>query len=247
MVRFPAIVSDIFYNFQETKFRNYSGESVTYIPDNSTLPNCTIGNRQGDVQGGDIAALIASVNLNANKIIKSNHNYNHGYNRRKQLYNYNIANDNDFRFGEIFVSLNKIFGFSDEYDRVLKYIGFDVELIRTANNTNIMFGAADTNIQFGDVVDSGILLISLLLEQVTFIPDVTVQLEQLYANPIEVAYITRICEEHATIDISSTFSYTKTMTALDERYSKYIFCVFKNSVNDTPQIHLQLCSHANIF
>ena len=246
LIRFPGIVSDIFYNFQETEFRNHSGESVTYIPDNSTLPSCTIGNRQGDVQGGDVNAVLVSVNLNANKIIKSNHNYNHGYDRRKQLYNYTVANDNDFRFGEIFVPLNRIFGFCDEYDRVLKYIGFDVELIRTANNTNIMFGIADTNIQFGDVPDSGILSLSLLLEQITFKPDVTVQLEQMYANPIEVAYLKRICEEHATIDIASTFSYTKTMTALDEGCPRYIFCVFKNSVDDTPQLNSQLCSHANI-
>ena len=76
------------------------------------------------------------------------------------MYNYNIANDNDFRIGKIFVPLNKIFGFFDEYDRVLQYIGFDVELIRTANNTNILFGTADTNIQFGDVADSEILSIS---------------------------------------------------------------------------------------
>ena len=75
---------------------------------------------------------------------------------------------------------------------VLNYIGFDVELIRTANNSNIMFAAAYTNVQFGNVADSGILSISLLLVQVTFKPDVTVQLEKLYANPLEVAYLNRI-------------------------------------------------------
>ena len=79
------------------------------------------------------------------------------------MHNYAVANDNDFRHGEIFVPLNKIFGFCDEYDKVLKYIGFDVELIRTANNTHTIFVAENINIQFGDVADSGILAISLLL------------------------------------------------------------------------------------
>ena len=67
----------------------------------------------------------------------------------------------------------------DEYAKVLKYIEFDVELIRTANNKNTLFGAVDTNILFGDVADSGILSISLLLEQVTFKPDGTVELENI--------------------------------------------------------------------
>ena len=49
LVRFPGIFSDIFYNFQETEFRNHSGESVTYISDNSTLPSCTIGDRQFNI------------------------------------------------------------------------------------------------------------------------------------------------------------------------------------------------------
>ena len=246
LVRFPGIVSDVFYNFQETEFKNHSGESVSFIPDTSLAASFTVGTRQGNVTGNDVATLVASVNLNAKKIIKSNIGYNHGYDRRRQLYNYTIANDNDFRHGEIFVPLNKIFGFCDEYDKVLKYIGFDVELIRTANNTNTIFGAVDTNIQFGDVPDSGILSISLLLEQVTFKPYVTVELEKMYANPIEDGYLKRICEEHATIDISSTFSYTKTMTALDEGCPRYIFCIFKNSVDDTPQMNSQLCAHANI-
>ena len=37
------------------------------------------------------------------------------------------------------------------------------------------------------------------------------------------------------------------MTALDEGCPRYIFCVFKNCVDDTPQLNSQLCSNANIF
>ena len=52
----------------------------------------------------------------------------------------------------------------------------------------------------------------------------------MYTNPIEVAYLKRICEEHATIDISSTFSYTKTMTALDEGCPRFIYSVYSKIV-----------------
>ena len=110
--------------------------------------------------------------------------------------------------------MNRIFGFCLEADRVLKYLPFEIELIRTAQNTNCYFGAANTGLDFaGDDDNSGIVSITLRLERLICRTDIMTTLEKQFSKPIEMAYLRRICEDYGQMNTEATSSYTKTMTA----------------------------------
>jgi hypothetical protein len=47
-----------------------NGESLGFIPDTSNAISDTIGDRQGDMAGNDVAAVILSTNNVNNKIVK---------------------------------------------------------------------------------------------------------------------------------------------------------------------------------
>ena len=117
--------------YNEFKYRN--GELVRYIPDTSSEISDTIGTRQGNVVGADAAAVIASINNANQRNIQTNENYNNGFVKRRKLYNYTVAGNDDFRDLEMFIHLTRIFSFCDEVNRILKYIPFGIILTRTAN------------------------------------------------------------------------------------------------------------------
>ena len=134
---------------------NQNSELVGFIPDTSSEISDTIGTRQGNAVGVDAAAVIASVNHANQRNIQTNENYNNGFVRRRKLYNYTVAANDDFRKLEMFIPLTRIFSFCDEINRILKYIPFEIILTRTANNSHCYYGAANTAIDFPDH-DSGI-------------------------------------------------------------------------------------------
>ena len=88
-------------------------EMVGLMPVTSNEISDTIGTKIGDVAGNDLAGVIASVNNANQRSIRTNKNYNEGFVRRRKLYNYTVANNNEYRGIEIFIPLNKIFSFSD--------------------------------------------------------------------------------------------------------------------------------------
>ena len=67
-VQFPGIVSDVFNSMEDVDTKEQNGELFGFIPDSSNEVNDTIGIRQGDVAGADVAAVVASTNNAANKI-----------------------------------------------------------------------------------------------------------------------------------------------------------------------------------
>ena len=114
-IRFPGIVTDVFYHLEE-----HDIQEVGWIADTATDINNTIGTRNGDVAGADAAAVVASVNQAANRNVTVNSMFNQGFIKRKDANNYTVANNADYREGDIFIPLNRIFGFAAEVDRVLK-------------------------------------------------------------------------------------------------------------------------------
>ena len=110
-VRQLGIVSDVFYHMQNNEFRHQIGELCNYIPDTSNEISNTIGSKIGDVAGNDLAGVIASVNHANQRNIRINENYNEGFVRKRKLYNYIVANNNDYRELELFIPLNRILFF----------------------------------------------------------------------------------------------------------------------------------------
>lgn len=167
--------------------------------------------------------------------------------RRRRLYNYAVANDDDFGEVQLFVPLNRIFGFCKEVKCALKYVPFEVELIRARQNTHTVYGAAGTSsMHFGDEPDTGLISIRLNLERQTFQPKLTSALEGMLGGTLEVAFMRRACEEHGQINTDRTSKYTKTLSASDEGLLRYVLCIFKPNTDDSAQTNYQLCPHANM-
>ena len=143
--------------------------------------------------------------------------------------------------------MNRIFGFCLEADRVLKYLPFEIELIRTAQNTNCFFGAANTGLDFaGANENTGIVSITLRLERLICKTEVMNMLETQFSKPIEMAYLRRICEDYGQMNAEATSSYTKSMSQTDQGLLRYVICIFKNNEADTAQRNYQLCANADI-
>ena len=91
----PAIVMDIFYHMEIDEFRKRSGALCGYIPDTSSDISDTIGTRLGNVDGADFAAVLGSLNNANQRNVQKNVNYNEGFVKRRRLYNYTIAANNE--------------------------------------------------------------------------------------------------------------------------------------------------------
>ena len=101
-VRSFGVVMDTFFQMQNNEFRHQNGPLCGFIPDTSNEIFDIIGPKIGDVAGNDLLGVIASVNHANQRSIITNENYNEGFVRRIKLYNYTVANNNDFREIEVF-------------------------------------------------------------------------------------------------------------------------------------------------
>ena len=165
---------------------------------------------------------------------------------RRRLYNYTIAANDEYREVEIFVSLNRIFSFCDEFNRILKYVCFEIVLTRSENNTYCAYGSNNTALDFKGN-ESGLISISLQLVRKKLRADIASNLEKLYKRQFEVAYYKCICENAATqAGTQRTFSHIKTCTESVAGNCRYVFVIIKNHANDTNQTNYQRCCHANI-
>lgn len=243
-INFPGIVMDTFYHTEELEFRNYTGQRVGFIPDTSGVVSDTIGNRQGDYDGVDVAALIGSGNNVNNRIVRINNDYNEGFVRRKKLYNYTVAGNDNFREGELFIPLYHLFGYFSEVDKLLKYVNLEINLVRSANNTYCYYGAAGSTMQFPDD-ESGIISIQLLIQRVDLAPPLMIKIENWLQKPLSFPYLRRICEEHRQIGNQMTYNITKNFGS-EEGIPRYVFCIFKTAANDTAETNYQRCPHANM-
>ena len=164
----PFRLCNALATFQRLKALVFSGligiDCLIYLDDIIIFGN-TIGTRQGNVVGADAAAVIASVNNANQRNIQTNKNFNNGFVRRRKLYNYTFAANDDFHELEMFIPFTRIFSFCNEVYRILKYIPFEVVLTRTENNSHCYYGAANAAIDFSDH-DSGITSLTLQLERI---------------------------------------------------------------------------------
>ena len=123
---------------QNNEFRHQNKQLCGFIADTSNEISDTIGTKLGDVAGNDLAGVIASVNHANQRIIRTNKNYNEGFVRRRKLYNYTVANNNDYREIELFIPLNRIFYFCDEVNRLHKYIPFEIVFTKSGNTLTVI-------------------------------------------------------------------------------------------------------------
>ena len=204
-----GIATDILYHLRGEEFRKYEGEIEGFIPDTGNGNASDVISNTPTFAAAGVGDGAGIVNILSNKSLTKNINYNEGFERRLKIYNYRVANDNDVRYAEVFIPLKSIFSFCDEYNRVLKYINFEIELIRQANNQRIYFGADDTSLAFGDPNTTGLLNIVLEIESITPNPQLSVELDNELKEPIHIAFLERTCinrvaGQSQTWDVSET-------------------------------------------
>ena len=98
-----GVVTDVFYQMENAEFRYQTGSLVGFIPDTSSEVSDSIGRRIGDIAGNDVNAIAANVNHANQCNVQANENYNEGFIRRRKLYNYTFAANDDFRELDVFI------------------------------------------------------------------------------------------------------------------------------------------------
>ena len=215
-----GVATDIMYHMNDKEFRESDGELEGFIPDtgngvaSDTLINTPTFLPNAVADGAGIVETLS------NKGIFLNSNYNVGFERRLKLYNYTVAGDNDVRHAEVFIPLKSIFGFCNEFDRLLKYANFEIELKRQNTNQRLYFGAADTTLAFGDPNTTGLLNIILEIESETPNPQLSVELDNNLKEPIHVAFLERTCVDRSAGQ-QQTFDFTETRFTAP----RYVFLV----------------------
>ena len=206
----------MFYQIKNAEFRYQTGFLVGVIPDTSSEVSDSIGRRIRDIAVNDVNANVANVNHANQRNVQANENYNERFIRRRKLYNYTVAANDDFRELNVFILLNRIFSFCDIVNRLLKYIPIEFVLTTGADNSHCVYGAANTAIDFPNY-NSGIQSITFHLERIKLRPDLANEIKQLYRNPFNIAYYKRICETSASqAGIHRHFTHIKTFTVDDE-------------------------------
>ena len=175
-IRHLGVGTDVFYHIENAEFRYQTGSLVNFIPDTSSEVSDSIGKRIGDIVGIDVNAIVSKVNHANQRNVQANENYNKEFIRRRKLYNYTVAANDDFRDLDVFIPLNRIFSFCDEVNRLHKYIPFEIVLTKSADNTHCVYGAANTAIDCPNH-DSGIQSIILHLERIKLRPDLAIGIE----------------------------------------------------------------------
>ena len=123
-IRHLGVVTDVFYHMENAEFKYQTGSLVGFIPDTSSEVSDSIGRRIGDRAGNDANAIVSSVNNANQRSVQANENFNDGFLKRRKLYNYTVAANDDFRELDVFISLNRIFSFCDEVNRILNLYSF---------------------------------------------------------------------------------------------------------------------------
>ena len=104
-IRHLGVVTDVFYQMENAEFRYQKGSLLRFIPDTSSEVSDSIRRRIGDIAGNDVNAIVANVNHANQRNVQANKNYNEGFIRNRQLYNYTVAANYDFRELDVFYSI----------------------------------------------------------------------------------------------------------------------------------------------
>lgn len=236
-------VTDILFHTKGTEWREHIGRLAGFIPDTSSAAD------DNPISHFKFNAAPANIGATADSSAVTtvpNVNYNEGYHKRKTLYNYTIANDNIIREIEVFIPLSAIFGFCSDYDRVLKFINFDIDLLRETDSLfhRCVFGAADTTIQIGNDDETGLKSISLEIEEILPSPELVQKMDEYFMkDSIEISFLSRECERHSITD-ELNISPTK------YNIPRYAFFVARGNTGNASQnsatANFQLFRHANI-
>jgi hypothetical protein len=226
-----AIVTDIINQLKGENFRNNFGEISGFIPDEGDGKA-----RRFPVTG---SVTMAAAGTNANLVL--NYPYNSIYNRRFDRYNYDVPNNDTFRYNREFHPFSELFGFCDYYDRVLKYLKMSVELERNERYNNAVFGVENT------AMEIRITNITFQIEEIILNDDlkniINKRFEDTIERPLTISFLKRKCESKKCDVADCHFSFTKFSCP------RYVFVCAKKYYNgDHSGVtdNYQLYCHADI-
>lgn len=182
---------DIIHNLKGDEFRKNYGEMCGFICDeNSGLAD------QIEFSSNVTQAQLGG-NANFHPSIVKNPNFNNGFKRRMELYNYPVANNDTVRYAEAFIPLSSIFGFCDSVEKLLKYVNVDIEFNRSQDNNLISFGSQNSSISFGEPVTTGLLNLKLEIETIRPNSELIASLNKQLTTPIKCSFLHRSCDNKA--------------------------------------------------
>ena len=248
----PGECIDIMCHLKGLDFRQRSGEDIGFIPDEgpaTATANLAVAAHTNIVNpGADTAADIGTTaNAAATAAIAAVRtalagNYNHGYRRRFDKYNYDVAGNDDPREIELFIPNSILFSYCDTYDMVTKFMPFTVELTRrdATDVNNAIFGAAANT------------SMTIELQELTWIvdtyepkPELALTLDKRFEKgPLSVNYLHRY--------ISSVTSDQQVVRISETQFSqpRYIFITCKGTTGAASQIgpdrNYSLCRNCDI-
>ena len=219
---------DILYHLKGDDFKNQSGSLCGFIPDENS------GLADQIEYTSSVTAAQAAGQAAFNPAMTKNVNFNNGYKRRMEQYNYTVANNDTVRYAECFISLSHIFGFCNDIEKLIKFVNVEIEMIRAQNNNLISFGAANYSMAFGDPVTTGLLKLKLEIETIRPSPEIMVMMNEQIKTPIRCNFLERICENRP-----ATTNQTVQFNANKFNAPRFIFIV-----SHTPDRNL--FTHCNI-
>ena len=236
----PGIFVDTMNKFKGSELKNVYGELCGYIPDEGNGeadddPGLTIKLTKSMVTGITAAANdtgAGSVDLRVPITATKWRSYNNGFVRRKNKYNYPVADDDDVRYIEEFFPLSQVGGFFGT-DTTLMNTSFEVILTRKAstNYSNSFFGSGNTNVDFGNDVNTGLLSVTLeILEQIPNLKleaELTAIFERTDKSPKPIAFLNGVVSQHQ-IGIQDIYKINETSYHIP----RYVMLIFKGANHD---------------
>ena len=220
----PGVFVDTLSSFKGYEYRNKFGELFGYIPDENNgqaISNPITITNNAIAAGGAVPADFSNVTNNAN--------FNNGFKRRLERYNYNIQNDNTPRYITADFPLAQVSGFAS-VDKILKHTSFEIILSRKKKDEyrNAFFGVEETDVDFGQSADTGILSINLeIYEQIPAL-SIDTSLTTIFSNSdkerIPILFRSYSCSSYF-MGINERFTITET----SYKIPRYIFLIFKGA------------------
>jgi len=161
--------------------------------------------------------------------------FNSGFKKRLEAYNYDVAGDDIVREVEVFVPLSCIFGFCEDYDKLIKFLSFDINLHRfsSAEYTKCVYGAEGTAIVFGQEGETtGLKSMILEIEQVFPVPILSVELDKIYTQEnLEIGFLQR---EGRIYPVNDAQTYEVNMTK--KSIPRFLFAIFHGKSGNASQL-----------
>jgi hypothetical protein len=225
--------------FKGSEYKNTYGELCGYIPDEGNgeadaTPDvgatCTITKTElaaitGAAADEGVGTKAFTVTMNTAKW----KNYNNGFIRRINRYNYEVA-DADVRYIEEFFPLSQISGFFGT-DTSLMNTSFEIELQRKAkiDFKDAFFGTGTCAVDFGNTEDTGLLSVTLeLWEQrpnLTLEAALAAKFENTDKSPKPISFLRGSVANKYQIGISESYTISETSFHIP----RYVLLIFKGA------------------